>query len=229
MYKNIEILDKEKFKNIKYDEADFVEVAKNIGLIPLGFTEVWSMSHNVPVIISATDEAEFLAFTGITKEITVFNRDDVYLPAFVRTYPFLNIQVKDKDGKPNSIIAIDNNPDFVAKDKKNSIIAKDKNLTKEADSKVALVRELNRQREISKKIVAELKKHDLLVKKDLRVNVADKDEKILLKEFYVINMEKLTKLDDKVLALWARKGWMGIFDAHFKSLTNFTKVLESNK
>jgi predicted transcriptional regulator len=229
MYKNVEILDKEKFKDIKYDEADSLEVAKNIGLIPLGFTEVWSMSHSSPIIISAGDEAEFLAFTGITKEITVFNRDDVYLPAFVRTYPFLNIQVKDQDDKSNSIIAIDNNPDFVSQEKENSIITEDKNLTEEADSKVRLVRELNRQREVSKKIISELKEHDLLVKKDLRVNVTEKDEKILLDEFYVIDINKLTKLDDEVLATWARKGWMGIFDSHLKSLANFTKVLESNK
>lgn len=36
MYKNIKILDKEKFKNVKFDEVNGAEVAKNIGLIPLG-------------------------------------------------------------------------------------------------------------------------------------------------------------------------------------------------
>jgi hypothetical protein len=37
------------------------------------------------------------------------------------------------------------------------------------------------------------------------------------------------KLDDATLASWARKGWIGIFDAHIKSLNNFQKVLQSNK
>jgi hypothetical protein len=228
MYKNIQILDKEKFKNIKFDEVSSVEVAKNIGLIPLGFTEVWHVSHNCPIIISAGENAEFLGFCGITKEITIFNKNEVYLPAFVRSYPFLNVEIKGEDEKINSVIAIDENADFVGKNKKYFIIDKEKNITKEANAKIELVRELNRQREISKKIVSELKAHDLLVKKDLKV-VVDNNEKIILEEFYIINIEKLTKLDDAILATWARKGWMGIFDAHIKSLNNFQKVLTAKK
>jgi len=228
MYKNIKILDKEKFKNVKFDEVNGVEVAKNIGLIPLGFTEIWHASHHCPIIISAGENAEFLSFTGITKEITIFNKDEVYLPAFVRSYPFLNVEIKGEDEKINSVIAIDENADFVGKNKQFFIIDKEKNITKEANSKIELVRELNRQREISKKIIAELKAHDLLVKKDLKV-VVDNNERIILDEFYIINIEKLTKLDDTILALWARKGWMGIFDAHIKSLNNFQKVLTAKK
>jgi len=228
MYKNIKILDKEKFKNVKFDEVNGVEVAKNIGLIPLGFTEIWHASHHCPIIISAGENAEFLSFTGITKEITIFNKNEVYLPAFVRSYPFLNVEIKGEDEKINSVIAIDENADFVGKNKQFFIIDKEKNITKEANSKIELVRELNRQREISKKIIAELKAHDLLVKKDLKV-VVDNNERIILDEFYIINIEKLTKLDDTILALWARKGWMGIFDAHIKSLNNFQKVLTAKK
>jgi len=228
MYKNIKILDKEKFKNVKFDEVNGVEVAKNIGLIPLGFTEIWHASYHCPIIISAGENAEFLSFTGITKEITIFNKDEVYLPAFVRSYPFLNVEIKGEDEKINSVIAIDENADFVGKNKQFFIIDKEKNITKEANSKIELVRELNRQREISKKIIAELKAHDLLVKKDLKV-VVNNNEKMILDEFYIINIEKLTKLDDTILALWARKGWMGIFDAHIKSLNNFQKVLTAKK
>ena len=228
MYKNIKILDKEKFKNVKFDEVNGVEVAKNIGLIPLGFTEIWHASYHCPIIISAGENAEFLSFTGITKEITIFNKDEVYLPAFVRSYPFLNVEIKGEDEKINSVIAIDENADFVGKNKQFFIIDKEKNITKEANSKIELVRELNRQREISKKIIAELKAHDLLVKKDLKV-VVNNNERIILDEFYIINIEKLTKLDDTILALWARKGWMGIFDAHIKSLNNFQKVLTAKK
>ena len=55
-----------------------------------------------------------------------------------------------------------------------------------------------------------------------------KEEKVILEEFYVINMEKLLKLDDKIIAGFARKGWMGIFDAHLKSISNFEKILKAN-
>ena len=76
MYKNIEILNKEKFKNLKFDDVDAKEVGKNIGLIPLGFTEIWSASFNSAIIISAGDNAEFIAFCGINLDITIFNKED---------------------------------------------------------------------------------------------------------------------------------------------------------
>lgn len=228
MYKNIEILDKEKSKGLKFDDVNVTLVGKNVGLIPLGFSEVWHASHNSAVIISAGEKAEFLALTGITTQISIFNKPDVYLPAFIRSYPFLNIEVKDDKGALNSVIAFDNNKEFVGKNKAHAIIEKDKNLSKEANTKVELVRELNRQRDVSKKIIAELKSHDLLIKKDLKVNV-NNEEKTILDEFYIINIEKLVKLDDATLATWARKGWIGIFDAHIKSLNNFQKVLQSNQ
>ena len=63
--------------------------------------------------------------------------------------------------------------------------------------KIELVRELNHQRDVSKKIISELKSKDLLVKKDLKVNI-NNEEKTILKDFYVIDIDKLIKLDDKI-------------------------------
>lgn len=228
MYKNIEILNKEKFKNLKFDDVDAKEVGKNIGLIPLGFTEIWSASFNSAIIISAGDNAEFIAFCGINLDITIFNKENVYLPAFLKTYPFLNVEVENKDKKVNSLIAIDNNPKYVAKDKKIFILDKEKNLSKQVATKVELIKELNSQRAVCRRIIAELKKLDLLIKKDLRVKIEGKEEKVILEEFYVINIEKLLKLDDKIIASFAKKGWMGIFDAHLKSIGNFEKILKAN-
>ena len=117
MYKNIEILDKEKSKELKFDNVDTTQIAKNVGLIPLGFSEVWYASHSCAVIISSGENAEFLAFTGITPEISIFNKSDIYIPAFIRAYPFLNVEVKDDKEQLNSVIAIDKNSDFVEKTK----------------------------------------------------------------------------------------------------------------
>ena len=94
-------------------------------------------------------------------------------------------------------------------------------------AKVELVRELNRQRDISKKIIAELKSNDLLIKKELKINI-NSEEKTILSEFYIIDIQKFVQLDDETIASWARKGWMGILDAHLKSIPNFEKILRLN-
>lgn len=227
MFKKIEVLDKEKFKNVKFKEVDSKEVAKNIGLIPLGFDEVIEVASYCPVIISAKENGEFLAFTGITKDITIYNDEKLYIPGFATTYPFISINVKGKDGKANSIIGIDNNEEYVGVSKKVEIFKKDE-LTKEANDKIEAVRALNRRRDIAKKVIAEFSELDLLVKKDFKI-INDGKEQTLINEFYIINREKVNKLDDKTLASWAKKGWITLIDCHLKSLTKFETVLKSQK
>lgn len=226
MFKNIEILDTKKFKNVKFDDITPIEVGKNIGMIPLGFQEIVDMSFETPILIIGTEVSmEFVAFCGINKEITIFNKEIRYLPLFIKTYPFLNVMVKNEKNQLNSIIGIDNG-DSVGMKKKNFILTKKNELDKLAGEKVATVRELNRQREISKRIIGELKKYDLLVEKDFKVQFKG-EEKTILEKFYIVNREKLATLPDAVLALWAKKGWVTLIDMHIKSLANFEKVLTS--
>jgi len=226
MYKNIEILDKKKHNKTKFDSVDVLEVAKNIGIVPLGIDEVFEMCCIAPVVISAGDEAEFIVLTGISYELNIYNKPNVYIPKFVQTYPFLNITVQDENKNLNTIVAIDNYNKYVGKNKKNSIF-KSGELETLADEKIVALRILHSRRDIGKKIIKELKEKDLLLQKSFNIKVKE-EEKTILKEFYIINREKLLKLDDATLALWAKKSWMGIIDAQFKSLNNFEKVLEKN-
>lgn len=53
-------------------------------------------------------------------------------------------------------------------------------------------------------------------------------KKTIISEFYIIDIQKFVQLDDETIASWARKGWMGILDAHLKSIVNFEKILRLN-
>jgi hypothetical protein len=228
MFKKVEILDKEKFKGMKFNEISSLEVARNTGVIPLGFNEIIDMAYFCPVLIMGNDDAlEFVAFSGISQKITVFNNENIYVPNFLKTYPFMNMMVKDENDNTRSIIGIDNDKD-VGKRKKTAIFTKDGELTEQAQEKITSIRELNRQRDISRKIVMAMKEKDLLLEKDFKVKYED-EEKVILEKFYIINREKLTTLDDTTVSLWAKKGWMTIIDCHIKSLMNFEKVLVSIK
>lgn len=224
MYKNLEVLDKQNHKDMGFDNISELEVSKSLGYVPVGANEVLDMSAFAPVLITKIEDGEFAAFTGINNELNIYDKAGSYIPMLALSYPFINITVRNQDNNLNDVIGIDNS-EFVGEKKANDIFNKSQELEELAQNKISIVRELNRQRDISKKIVSELKEHDLLEKKDFRVNI-DGEEKVLLKEFYVINRDKLAKLDDAVLAQWARKGWMGVFDAHFNSLSKFQKVLQ---
>ena len=223
MYKNIEMLDKKKFKSLKFDSVEPFEVGKTMSVLPLGFHEILKMVHYCPVVIMGDDEnLEFVAFCGIPPEATIFNDKTIYSPIFIRTYPFLNVIAKDNKGILKSVIGIDKSESTGAK-KENSIFKSNGDLEKLTSEKIQLVQELNRQRDISKKLVAELKANDLLVKKDFKV-ILDGKEKVILEKFYSVNRSKLIELPDELLALWGKKGWLTIIDMHLISINNFSKL-----
>lgn len=228
MFKNVEMLDKEKFKSVKFASVDAIEVAKNSGMIPLGFNEVVDMACYTPVIIFGSDSKEFVSFTGVSKDISIYNNnEDVYLPNFTKTYPFVNTFAKDENGTIQSIIGIDNG-EHVNKRKKLFIFNKKGDLQKVANEKIEMVRELNSKRDISKKIIKELEEHDLLEKQSFKIQQND-EEKIIIEEFYIVNRNKLVELDDKIISTWAKKGWITIIDCHLKSIGNFKDIFANKK
>jgi len=224
MFKNIEMLDKKKFKSMKFTPVSNKEVAKSIGIIPLGFDEVIDMSNSAPVFIFGKDKKEFVSFSGISSELSIYNKKDIYLPNFVKTYPFINTYAKNQDNNMVSVIGIDNGQS-VDKRKKQFIFNKKGELQKIANEKIQLVRELNTKRDVSKKIINELEKNDLLEKQSFKVKFDD-EEKVIIEEFYIVNRKKLVQLDDKIISLWAKKGWITIIDCHLKSLSNFQSIFE---
>lgn len=224
MYKNIEVLDKSKHQNVKFDNVTALEVAKNIGVVPIGVDEVLDMSCIAPVLISSGDNAEFISITGISNDANIYQNESLYKPNFVKSYPFFNITVKDTNDKLVRLIAIDQDERFIGDKKDNSVFTKDNTLEELAENKIELVRKLDKSREISKIIVKEFQEKNLLTKKDFRIKIGE-EERVVLKEFYVINRDELLKLDDATLSLWAKKGWMGIIDAHTKSLGNFQNLV----
>lgn len=228
MYKNIEILDKKKCKNLKFDIVSPFEVGKTMGVVPLGFNEIINMAGDCPVIIMGDEEnLEFVAFGGISSKVTIFNDETIYTPMFIRTYPFLNVILKDKKGGSKSVIGIDKG-EFCGTKKENTIFTLDGNVEKIASQKIEMVRELNRQRVISKKIIKEFLQYDLLIKRDFKVNY-EKESKVILDNFYIVNREKFVKLEDEIIALWARKGWTTLIDMHLKSLSTFEKIFGVEK
>ena len=225
MYKNIEILDKKKLKNLKFETVSPFEVGKTMEILPLGFNELLETTFDFPVIIMGEkDNLEFVAFGGISPKVSGFNNETVYTPVFTKTYPFLNVILKDKKGELKSVIGIDKG-EFCGTKKENTIFKSDGTLEEIASQKIEMVRELNRQRGISKKILKELVENDLLIKKNFSINDG-KNTRVILDNFYVVNREKLFTLDDAILLLWAKKGWLTIFDMHLKSLGNFKKIFE---
>lgn len=224
MFEKIEVLDTVKHKNTSFDEVPYEEIGKYIGSIPLGFGEVLEMAPYCPIIISGKKEhLEFVAFTGLNSNISIFLNSLPYIPNYLKTYPFINAVLVDKKGSKKDVIGIAVS-EFVGTKKQHPIFTKEKKLESLANQKIELIRTLNRQRDISKKIIHELEKYDLLQKRDFKVSFKE-ETRVVLEDFYIVDRVKLMQLDDAILALWAKKGWITLLDIHLKSINNFPKII----
>jgi predicted DNA-binding transcriptional regulator len=77
-------------------------------------------------------------------------------------------------------------------------------------------------------LIQELQAHDLLVTQSFNLKIEGEIQTIL-KDYKIVDRDRLMSLDDEILAQWAKRGWIGIIDAHIYSLSNFEKLVQRIK
>jgi len=226
MYKNIKVLKKTENLKTKFSLVKLADKLKYTGLIPLGIGEVNSYSSVAPILISGTSSKEFALFIGLSPTNNIFRYSKMLdEPRFLKSYPFVMVNAKNQDGKIIDVIGIDNNSDVVSPTKDISIFQDNGKLSSVAQNMIDNLKLLHTQRKISRDLIKELEDRDLLKKQTFNIKVKD-EVKTILKDYFIVDRIKLNKLDDKTLALWSRKGWMGIIEAHCYSLRNFKKIVD---
>jgi hypothetical protein len=226
MFKDIKPLSKSEFTDIKYDKISIFEILKHTKYIPLCLDEVLALNSLAPIFIISINnkDKEFMTMAGLGPNNTLYHHNrDMYIPRVFRMYPFCMMSIKDKNNELVDIIAIDDNKEFVSKNKTNPIFTKDNELTKETQRRVEDTKIVFANRDLNRNFVKELEECDLLIKQEF--NIKYKDEIInVIPEFWIINKDKLNNLKSDILEKWNKNNNLGIINAHLYSLRNFTKI-----
>ena len=226
MYKDIKLLKRSENLENKFSKVSIEDKLENNRLFPLGVDEVIKYCSSFPIVISGKENPEFVFFIGLSKEKNplILNKN-LEEPRFLQNYPFLMVDAKNEEDNYVEVLAYDDNKKYVNQNEDIPFFIDDKTISNQMQEKINSLRELQQKRKISKIIIKELQDKDLLIKQSFNVKI---DGKIIniLKEYYIINRPKLSQIDDATLALWAKKGWMGIIDAHTYSLRNFKTLVD---
>lgn len=226
MYKNVEIFKKQENLENKVTFPDLSEKLEHNKVIPLGVDEVFQYSSIAPIVISGGDEEnqEFVLFSGIGPKFSVLLDKFTQEPKFLKHYPFLMVLTPADENRVVPVIGIDNNEKFVGKDKELSFFDEDEKLNKEFEEIMDGVRDNHKKRFLSKRLIQELRKHDLLIPQSFNIKLAGEKQNIL-NDYKIVDRDRLANLDPSILSQWAKNGWMGIIDAHIYSLRNFEKLV----
>lgn len=195
---------------------------------PLAGAEFHQAARDYPVLFAGGEDESSgpVALLGLREQENLFVDGDgtwsagAYVPAFVRRYPFI-LARGGEDGKYT--VCIDESYDGFSEEEGTPLFddeGKDAEiLTKSIDFLNRLLAEMDR----TQQFVARLKELDLLVRKDLRIT-DNRGRNFLLRDFRIVDEEKLAKLDDSVLGELHRSGFLGWIYAHLISLGNTARL-----
>lgn len=190
--------------------------------VPLTVEEFSLAQRHFPIIFSAGDRPVPLALFGLNEGVNVYFDDegklidDIYVPAYVRRYPFL-------------LAKLDNNSDTLSLcfDPSSGLLGEfdegDKLFDGENPSETtkAVMDFCQRFEEAGARTQAfmdELVKHDMLMDGEVAITQEGVEQPFVYRGFKMINAEKLREVRGDQLRTWNQNGLLQLVFAHMMSL-----------
>ena len=192
--------------------------------IPLTVEEFVQAQRDFPIVFSTGDNPLPLALMGLNEGVNTFVdaegkvNDPVYLPAYIRRYPFLLAKLQ-ADSEELSL-CFDPTAETLGEYDEGTELFDGEGQPSEGTKGVLQFCERFEEAGIkTKAFVDELKKHDLLMDGEIAITQNDKPDKpFVYRGFMMINEEKLRELRGDLLRTWNQNGMLLLIHAHLFSL-----------
>jgi hypothetical protein len=147
--------------------------------------------------------------------------EGVYIPGYVRRYPFIFVESEDKS---ELTLCVDESADSIIEGRSNPFFD-DLGPTDVTSTALAFCREYQAQHTATVEFTKALKQADLLIEN--RADVALKGgAKLTLAGFKVIDEGRFNKLPDEEFLRWRERGWLHLIYCHFVSVGNWSNLLD---
>ncbi|WP_320034564.1 SapC family protein [Halarcobacter sp.] len=227
MYKNLQILDKEKHKSLKVSDMNDLFFAKDLSILPVTLGEITAVGKVFPIVFVDGKNPSLSALLSLGGENLAINSEGKwitnYVPLALRKYPFSVASVK--DNVDQKIIMIDEDSSLVSKSKGKLLFKKDGSQSELLENAIKFLMDNEKHVQITKKMVKEIVDSGILEEREVAIGEGD-EKKVLVNGFKVVDREKLNKLSDDILASWARRGIILIIEEHLKTLDNINTLFE---
>lgn len=227
MYKNLQLLDKEKHKDFKVSELKDLFFAKDLSSIPLMLHEVQNIGKSFPVVFTNDETPVLVSLVSLGNGNLAINDENKwitnYVPISLRKYPFSMASVKDKPEQ--KIVLIDEDSPLVSKLEGKELFEDDGTQSELLTNAIKFLSDNEKYTIITKKLVEEIIKSGILEDREISIGEGE-EKKVLVSGFKVVSKEKLNELSDDILASWVRNGIISFIDMHQKSLDNINILFE---
>lgn len=222
-YGNVAPLDRQRHRNLRLKAlaGDFSFVAKT-PLVPLAGGEFFSAAAQYPVLFSGPDEeVTAVAVLGVAEGSNLFVDAEghwapgVHVPAFVRRYPFVIANAQESG---EFTVCIDDTWKGFGEQEGERLLDDEGKPTEFLNRVVDFIKRYQSEMLRTQTFITKLRELELLTRRDLQFKDPS-GSSLALKDFQVVDEDRLTKLDDTVVGELHRGGWLPWIYAHLYSLS----------
>jgi len=226
-YDKVVRLNRERHRKLRLRAAESkAEFARATHFVPLAGSEFYQAARDFPILFASDETGSPIALLGLRENENLFLEKDgawlegVYVPAFVRRYPFILAQ---GESKKKLTVCIDEKFTGFGEEEGNLLFDQDGKDTALLARTVEFLNNYAADMEFTQFFVKRLLELELLITRSLRITDS-KARNFILNDFRVIDEEKLAKLDDATLGELHRRGWLNWIHAHLISLGNINRL-----
>ncbi|MBX9897018.1 MAG: SapC family protein [Qipengyuania sp.] len=209
---------------------DSAEFLKGAHAIPLTVDEFVEAQRDLPIVFSAGPDPLPLALMGLNEGVNTFVddkgkiADPVYLPAYVRRYPFMLAKLTPEASELS--LCFDPTSEAVgAYSEGEPLFGGDSQPSDNTRRILEFCDSFEQAGQRTKAFIDELKANDLLMDGEIAITLNDRpDQSFTYRGFQMVNREKLAEIPAEKLETWNKNGFLMIVYAHLFSLDQMRKI-----
>lgn len=218
-YKNPEPLDAKRHANLALRKNFGLGFTKGVNAVPVTMIELPQICHAYPIAFSPDENATPVAILGLRDNENLFVNDkgewnsDIYIPSYVRRYPFI---FSEQAGGDQLTLCAEINDNVTEENGEQRFFEADGQPTSLAKNALEFCKSYHAAAQQTIAFGQDLHKAGLLVERSAEIIVPG-GQKINFSGFRIIDEEKLSKLDEKTFLDFRKKGWLPFIYAHLFS------------
>lgn len=208
------------------ETADFLKTAH---AIPLTVDEFIEAQRDLPIVFSAGDDPLPLALMGLNEGVNTYVGDDgkindpVYLPAYVRRYPFMLAKLQPEAEELS--LCFDPTSNAIGAHPEGDPLFADGKATDNTNRILEFCESFEQAGQRTKAFLDELKKFDLLMDGEIAITLNNNPgQPYTYRGFQMVNRDKLAEIPADQLEIWHKNGLLTIVYAHLFSLDQMRKI-----
>jgi hypothetical protein len=190
--------------------------------VPLTAEEFVEASRNYPIIFASGEGSVPLALMGLNEGVNVFLdeesrlRENVYVPAYVRRYPFLLAKLSPES--EDLSLCFDPSSDLVGEIEDGAPLFDGEAPTASTQGLLEFCKQFEEAGQRTQNFIAELEKHELLMDGEVAIQQEGQEQPFVYRGFKMVDEAKLRELRGDVLRTFNQSGILALIYAHLFSL-----------